>query len=129
MPTTRQGKVAHQLRQIASDIIQRELRDPGLGFITVTDSDISPDLRQARIYVSILGDDEKRKEGMEALKRATPYVRREIGRRAGLRMVPEISFHADTAIDRGARIFELLEEVKKEEHLESPEQAPDSSGD
>jgi ribosome-binding factor A len=115
MPTPRQGRVANLLKQITSDIIQRELRDPGLGFITVTDADISPDLRQARIYVSILGDDEKRNEGMAALERATSFVRRELGRRAGLRMVPEIKFKFDEAIERGTRIFELIEEVKREE--------------
>lgn len=120
MPTTRQERVAHQLRQIAGDIILKELRDPYLGFVTVTDVRVSPDLREAQIFVSVLGDEERQAEGMKALKRATPYVRRQLARRAGLRNVPEIRFLQDTAIEHGSRIFELLEEVKKEEEAHAP---------
>jgi len=114
MPSTRQERVAELLSRIASDIIHRELRDPRLGFVTVTGARISPDLRQAVIYVSIFGTEEQKKEGMKALKSAVPFFRREFGRRAKLRIVPELTFREDTAIERGARVFELLKQVEKE---------------
>lgn len=125
MPTTRQAKVGHLIREIVSKLIQTELRDPGLGFVTVTDVEVSPDIREARIFVSVMGDDEAKKSGMAALKRATPFIRREVGHRAQLRIVPEIHFKLDESIERGAHIFQLLEDVKKEDSSNESKQKED----
>ena len=79
--TTRQERVQELLKVEVSDILRRELKDPRLGFITVTDAEITSDLRHAKIFVSVLGSEEERKENMAILKRAEKFVRQELGRR------------------------------------------------
>lgn len=108
----RQERVQEQLVQQISDIIQKELRDPRLGFVTLTGAEISRDLRHAKIFVSILGDEEARKQSLKALNNATGLLRGEFARRAHLRVAPELEFRFDTGIERGQRIFELLHSVE-----------------
>ena len=108
----RQEKIQEQLVHELSEMIQRELRDPRLGFVTVTGAEISRDLRYAKVFVSVLGDEEARKQSLKALNSAAGMLRGEFGRRAHLRIAPEIAFHFDTGIERGQRIFELLHSVE-----------------
>ena len=105
----RQQKVAELIKQEVSDLIQHELKDPRIGFVTVTDAEISADLRHAKVFVSILEGDKE--ETMEGLKAAEGFVRTEIGERVRLRYTPEILFKYDDSIEKGVRIFELLEEI------------------
>jgi ribosome-binding factor A len=114
--TTRQEKVKGLLKEEISDIIRRELKDPRLGFVTVTDAEVTADLRHAKVFVSILGDEKQRSDGMKALKSAAGFVRSEFAKRARMKVVPEIQFRFDDSVDQGVRIFELLEMIKKEEH-------------
>jgi len=115
MPTQRQERVRELIRAEISEIIQRDLQDPRLGLVSVTDVQVSPDLRQARVYVSVYGDERSRKETMEALTGATGRIRSELFRRLDLRHALQLTFAYDESLARGARIFELLERVKSEE--------------
>jgi ribosome-binding factor A len=103
------------MRQEISNMLQRDLKDPRLGFATVTDVRVSGDLQHVQVYVSILGDDVSRQQTMEALESARGYVRSEIGRRVQLRLTPEITFAYDDSIERGARLLRLISEVQSEE--------------
>ena len=96
-------------------MLRRELKDPRLGFITITAAEISRDLKYAKVFVSVLGDDTARKDSLAALKSATGLIRGAFARRAHLRVAPEIDFRFDEGIARGSRIFELLHEIEREQ--------------
>lgn len=129
MSTIRQEQVQHLLVKEISDMLLRDLKDPRLGFVTVTGAEITRDLRLAKVYVSVLGSDQERAGSLAALRSAAGRVRGEFGRRAGLRLAPEIDFREDTGIARGARVAALLHEIEPElkEHAGSPE--PDRGSD
>ncbi len=114
MPSTRQRGVQELLVQDISEILQREMKDPRIGFVTITDAEVTPDLRQARIYFSVLGTGEEREESGKALNRAAGFIRAQFAKRAEMRYVPELRFVFDTSVDRGARLSALLEQVRQE---------------
>jgi ribosome-binding factor A len=126
MSTIRQEQIQNRLIEEISGMLRRDLKDPRLGFITVTSAEISRDLRNAQVYVSVFGDEDQRKNSMAALQRATGKIRGEFARRAHLRFAPEIIFRFDEGIAKGARIFELLNEIKTESM--SNEINPEASG-
>jgi ribosome-binding factor A len=113
--TTRQAKLQELLREEMSDILRREFKDPRLGFITVTGAEITPDLRYAKVFVSIMGSDEEKARNMAVLKKGEHFARQALGRRVKMKVLPEIDFRLDTSVDQGVRLFELLEQVKREE--------------
>ena len=115
MPTQRQRQVAELLREQISRILREKVRDPRVGFVTITDADVTPDLRHARIYVSVLGSHEEQTASLEALDGAAPFVRGQLAHGWSLRYLPEIEFRWDPSVERSARIMELLEQVKREE--------------
>jgi ribosome-binding factor A len=124
----RQERVQEQLVHELSEIIHRDLRDPRLGFVTLTGAEITRDLRYAKIYVSVMGDEEARKQCLKALQSATGLLRGEFARRAHLRMAPELEFRFDYGIERGQRIFELLHSVEGDlKPTEEPAPRPDGS--
>lgn len=92
-------------------MLQREIKDPRIGFATVTDVEVSSDLRHAKIFVSPLGDEESARQTMEGLESAKGYIRTELGRRVRLRFTPEISFAIDRSIEYGVRLTRLIDEV------------------
>jgi len=104
-------RLAESIKEDVSRIIRDDIKDPRLGFVTVTDVEVADDLRYARIFVSILGNDEDRKNSMDVLSRASGYVRGEIGKLLRIRYIPEISFKFDQSIENGAHISKLLREV------------------
>lgn len=110
--TTRQEKVNELLKVEISDIMLREMKDPRLGFVTITDVEVTKDLRHATVYISVLGEEKDKETSLAVLQRAAGYIRGEFGRRVHMKVIPEISFRMDTAVERGARIFELLQQVK-----------------
>jgi ribosome-binding factor A len=120
MTSTRAERLAGLIRAEASEIIQRGLKDPRIGFVSITDVVVSPDLRHAKIYVSVLGDEEVKRRTMEGLTRATGHIRSELGARLAIRFVPEVLFRLDESIERGARITTLLRGVTEEESREPP---------
>ena len=114
MANTRPDKVAEQIRIEVSQLLARDVHDPGIGFITLTRVSVSPDLQLARIYYSSLGDDKAQKETDKALHRASPFLRRQIAQRIRLRRVPELEFFYDESIARNDRIEQILQDLKAE---------------
>lgn len=110
----RRQRMQDLFREEISSIIQREIRDPGLGFITILDVKLSEDLKYAKILYSVYGSDEERQKTTEALKRAKGYIKHLLGKRVQLRLMPEITWELDTQqekIDRIEKIIEGLEHV------------------
>jgi len=104
----RQQRVAEEIQRRASTFIREELKDPRIGFLTVTGVDVNSDLTQATIYVSVLGDEEARKNTMDGLRSAKGLVKRDIGDWLAMRTVPDIIFKYDESIERGTRVIELI---------------------
>lgn len=112
----RPERVAAEIQAAVADLLGRgTLRDPRIGFVTITGVKVSPDLRVARIYWSSLGDEEARRATEEGLEAARGYVRREVTARVKLRVSPEVFFEFDGSIQEGDKIDRLLREVKAKE--------------
>jgi ribosome-binding factor A len=111
---SRAARVGDQIREELASLLTREVHDPGIGFVTLTHVKVSPDLQQARVYYTSLGDEKARRESAKALERATPFLRRQIGNRLRLRRVPELSFSFDQAIETSDRIEQILQELNTE---------------
>ena len=124
---TRAGRVADQLRAEISDLLTREVHDPGIGFLTITHVKVTPDLQVARLYYTTLGDARARRETERALQRVTPFLRRHLGRRLRLKRVPELEFFFDEAIERGDRVERILQEITAG-RAERPESEGDGGG-
>jgi ribosome-binding factor A len=120
MKTTgrRPARVGEMLRIEISELLVRGLRDPRLGLVTVTDVQMSPDLKHARIYVSVLGSEGDRKNSLAVLNHAAPHLRHELAARMRLRAVPELGFHYDESIEYGARIEALIQQTHEIEPKE-----------
>lgn len=114
-PSHRHERLADQIRIEVAEMIEGELRDPRIGFATVTRVELSPDLRHGRVLVSVLGGEESQAGTLQGLSSATGYVRREITRRLGLRRAPEIVFVLDRGEEEVAKVQKLLDEIKHEE--------------
>ena len=113
MTYKRADRVNALLQRELGTIISEELRDPRIGFTTVTAVEITSDLRTAKVHVSVLGDDEQIASTMKTLDEAKPYLRHELGSRVELRFVPELVFVNDRSAERSARISTLLREAKE----------------
>ena len=103
-------RIAEQLRHEVSAIVEYELNDERVGFITVTDVEVTPDLRQAKVFITSMSTDEEKEASLAALNHASGFIRRELGARLRMRYTPQLSFFYDHSIERGARIEELLKE-------------------
>jgi ribosome-binding factor A len=114
MATSRPDRVGEAIRDELSQLLTRHVHDPGIGFITLTRVKVSADLQVARVYYTTLGDETAQRETAKALKRAAPFLRRQLGQRIRLRRVPEIDFFYDESIARGDRIEQILQELKAE---------------
>lgn len=110
----RMRRVNELLREVIADEVAR-LKDPGLGFVTITGVDTSPDLRAARVYYSVLGDAEQQKETAAALERATSRVRAATGGQVRMKYLPKIEFELDESIERGLKMEALLRKIGEEE--------------
>ena len=109
--TRRSQRVADLVRSELSLLVLTEAHDPELRKVTITDVEMPPDLRSAKVFFSCLGGDEERAKAADALRRAAGYLRREVGQRCRLRYAPELHFASDHSLERGARIEELLQQV------------------
>ena len=114
MPSTRPSRVGDQLRAEISDLLARQVHDPGIGFLTVTQVTVTPDLQVARVYYTTLGDERARRDTARALGRATPFLRRQLGSRLRLKRVPLLEFFFDESVERGDRIERILNEISAE---------------
>ncbi|MFS8885371.1 30S ribosome-binding factor RbfA [Synechococcus sp. H70.2] len=112
----RVARVAEQIKREVSQILLSEIKDSrvGAGMVSVVDVEVSRDLQNARIFVSIYGDEAAQQQTMEGLAAATPFVRREIGQRLGLRRVPTVVFLQDRSLERGSRVLALLNQLKRD---------------
>lgn len=106
----RSQRVASQLKRELADLIRFELKDPRLGWVTVDDVEVSRDLSVAKVYVSSL-EDAQLEANLEALNNAASFLRRELGKRMKLRVVPELRFYRDTAIEHGLKMTKLLDQI------------------
>ena len=112
MSNLRANRVAEQIKKEMGEILTRKIKDPRIGFVTVTDVEVTGDLQQAKIYISVL-DEDKRQSTLIGLSKATGFIRSEIGQRIRLRKTPEIIFEFDEAQAYGNRIETLLRDLNK----------------
>jgi len=107
----RQRQIGSLIQQQLGDLLERELRDPRLGFATVTEVKMSANLKRAQIYISVMGDEEERQRTMAALGRAAGFIRRELASRLKLRYMPQIEFVPDLTLEHAARLEALLDQI------------------
>ena len=110
----RSEKVAEAIHELVSGLLVKEIKDPRIGFATITGVEVSDDLHYARIFFSVIGDDEQKKETEKGLNSAKGFIRREIGRELRMKYIPEIIFRYDQSIDQGDRIETLLRQISSE---------------
>lgn len=111
----RQERLGELIAVELSDLMRTRLKDPRIGFASITHVEVSGDFRHAKIYVSVMGSPEERAETMHGLKHATGFLRHELASRLVIRYMPEILFKLDTSIEEGARILELIQQVEEED--------------
>ncbi len=111
----RSSRVGHLIKEEISHIIQREVKDPMIGFITITDVEITDDLKSATVYFSVYGDEEVKANTFKGLNRAVGFIKRELGKNLRLKYIPDISFKFDNSYEYGSRIERILKELKESE--------------
>ncbi|MCL7451649.1 MAG: 30S ribosome-binding factor RbfA [Anaerolineae bacterium] len=118
MATRRQRRVAEQIHRDLSLLLMREVRDPRLGDVTITEVRVTPDLLIARIFFTVLGNDAERKEAQAGLDSAAGFLRSQLAAQLRLRTVPELIFELDRSAEYGQRIEELLSQIALEDPVE-----------
>jgi ribosome-binding factor A len=114
MGNIRSGRLAEQLKKELSQILQYEMKDPRIGFITVTGVDVTGDLQQAKVYITVLGSEEQKEATLKGIARGSGFIRSEVGKRIRLRHTPELIFKFDQSVEYGSRIEKLLTEINLE---------------
>ncbi len=117
--TRRVERLAEEIREEVARIIGGKLKDPRIGFVTVTRATLTADLRLARIYVGILGGEDQRKKSLQGLQQAAGFVRREVGQRIRMRHTPELSFHYDEGLEATERVAQLLSDTSRQDEEDS----------
>lgn len=113
--TRRTKQVGELLREELDDIIRSEVKDPRVGFFSITNVEVPPDLRSARVYISVLGSDEERSKTVEALKSAAGYIRHHLKPRLRMRQIPELDFRDDRSMEYAQEISETLRTIRKQD--------------
>lgn len=113
---TRQERVEELIREEVSDILRERVSDPRIGFVSITGVKMSPDLKDASIYVSIFGEEKIKKEAMQGLYSATGFIRKELGQMLELRVTPKIRFIRDDSLDRGSRVLGIISKLEHEKN-------------
>ena len=114
----RPKRVGEQMKKELSEIIGRKIKDPRIGFVTVTDVQVTGDLQQAKVYISVLGDEEQKESTLKGLATAKGFIRSEIGKRIRLRKTPEIQFEFDESITYGNRIDTIIHDINRQSNQE-----------
>jgi ribosome-binding factor A len=125
----RPERVGEEILQELGTLLVREVKDPGVGFVTLTRAKVSPDLQLVRIYYTSIGDEKARRETQKALERATPFLRRQIGSRVRLRRVPELRFEFDKSVEHQDRIERILLDLEAERKARAADSADASGGE
>jgi ribosome-binding factor A len=112
----RPDQVAETVRQVIADLLLKELRDPRIGFVTVTGVQVTNDLSVATVRVSIMGDPAERDAALEGLESAAGFLRGRVGKALTTRIVPELRFELDRGLEHAARINQIIGELKQEDH-------------
>jgi ribosome-binding factor A len=120
----RPDKVGEQIRIELSELLAREVHDPGIGFITLTKVSVTPDLQLARVYYTSFGDEKAQADTGKALARARPFLRRQIAHRVRLRRVPELEFFYDKSVAQHDRVEQILQELKAQSEAQPPADVP-----
>ena len=115
MSSQRAQRVAETIHKEISSLLIKGLKDPRIGFVTITSVDVTPDLRQAKVYYTLMGSQEERVQNQAGLDSSATYIRQQLGRQLRLRYTPEVRFEYDASFDYGQRIEQLLSEVKTDE--------------
>jgi ribosome-binding factor A len=110
--TRRTRQVGELLKEELSDIIRREVKDPRIGFMSITSVDVPPDLRSARVYVSVLGTDQERSDTLDALRSAAKFIRFHLKPRLRMRQIPDLEFRDDRSMEYAQQITATLREIK-----------------
>jgi ribosome-binding factor A len=124
---SRPDRIADQIRSEVTNLLGRELQDPGLGFVTVTRVHVTADLQLARVYYTTMGGDQARRRTAQAFRRALPFIRRSIGSRLRLRRVPEFEFIFDDSIEQHERVERIIREIQETDALRQAQGIPSSS--
>ncbi|MDI6891555.1 MAG: 30S ribosome-binding factor RbfA [Actinomycetota bacterium] len=111
MERSRTSRLGEVFKKEISDIIKKDLKDPRIGFVTITAVEISPDLKRATVFLSVLGGQEEHKRSLKGLKNARGHIRSELGKRVRLKFLPELFFEIDKSIEEGVRISELIKHL------------------
>ena len=122
----RTERIDELLRQEIGEIVAREVQDPRIGFVTITSVETSPDLRHAKVWVSVIGQPDERDATVTALRRAMPFVRHELGTRLRLKRIPDLHVQLDDTAERGTRILQLLTDLERGEEPEADTPASES---
>lgn len=118
MSSMRTIRVAEQMKKEIAAIVEQDIKDPRIGFITITNVEISNDLRHAKVFFSSLEKEEQQKKSLAGLENAKGFIRKEIASRMQLRYAPEIVFRIDNSIEHGVKISQILSEIKSENEAE-----------
>ena len=111
---SRPERVAEVIKREISQILRERVSDPRIGFVSITDVELSPDLKNAKIFVSILGDEKQKKGSLAGLKSANRFIKGELGERLKLRYVPDLRFVYDESLERGSRIISMMNKLNEE---------------
>ncbi|HJV25731.1 MAG TPA: 30S ribosome-binding factor RbfA [Aromatoleum sp.] len=121
---SRSQRVKEQIRRELAELIRLEVKDPRVGFITLTDVEITPDYAHAKVFFTSMKGEEGLSEILTGLRRASGFLRRELGRRIRIHTIPELHFHYDASVERGSRLSRLIDEVVRDDsarHTDDPE--------
>jgi len=121
---SRSQRVSEQIRRELAELIRLEVKDPRVGFITLTDVELTPDYAHAKVFFTSMQGQEGLDEILRGLRRASGFLRRELGRRVRIHTLPELHFHYDSSVEQGSRMSQLIDEVVREDdarHKNDPE--------
>lgn len=126
---SRGQRIAAQIRRELSELIRLELKDPRVGFISLTDIELTPDYAHAKVFFSALGGAEAVPGILEGLNRASGFLRRELGKRIRIHTLPELHFHYDPSIEEGSRLMQLIDKTVSEDEARIPDGSVEASAD
>jgi len=121
MPSGRKKRVAELIRHEIAALLQRGVKDPRVGFVSVMEVEMSTDLRYADVFVSMYGSETEKKSSLAGLRSSSGWIRRELGKRLRLRFTPEVRFHEDTRLDTAHRLEEVIQQIHEEKEDDAAE--------
>jgi ribosome-binding factor A len=125
---SRKDRLADQIKREVADIVQNVLKDPNLGFVTITDAELSGDLRLAKVFYSVLGDADAKRTSGKTLARSIGVIQSQLARRLKVRNVPLLSFHPDTSAEYGSHMDQIFKQIEAERQDENGESSEENAG-